>query len=167
MRKNGFTLIEMIVAVGVFTIVSTMAIGALLIMTTVERRVNNNQANQDNIRYAIAFMARDIRLGTGYDAATCGSGCFRFKSQSGNSVVDITYEWSNGAIKRTEAGEFGNITAPEVKITALDFKVFGNNLGDWRQPRVTITMSATSPQGARDAVQLAVQTTVSQITLDK
>lgn len=64
-RKNckGFTLLEMIVAVGIFSIVAVLASGSAFLFHHLQRKAINAQNVHDNIRFALDTMAREIRTG--------------------------------------------------------------------------------------------------------
>ena len=70
--SGGFTLIELIVAVGVFTVIATLAVGSLLVMIDAEEKVFNVQTNQDNVRFVLEAMGRSIRTGIFYNKAFAG-----------------------------------------------------------------------------------------------
>mgnify|MGYP001603318227 CR=1 FL=1 len=71
MKKRGFTLLEMIVAIGVFGIISIIAISALLALISSQRNTAAFQNLQDNVRFAVEVIAKEIR--TGRNFWSCGS----------------------------------------------------------------------------------------------
>lgn len=77
-KQSGFTLIEMIVSLGVFSVVVTIAVGALLILIASNRQLQDEQSILSNLSFALDSMTRDIRTGTHYycDAATSYGGFF-------------------------------------------------------------------------------------------
>ena len=159
---------EMIVAVGVFAVVATIAVGSLLVLTSIEQRVNSNQVNQDNIRFAVEAMAREIRTGLAFNTDSCSpSPCLSFTNLLNNYVV-YSLDTATFALKRSEGGSTAYPgTAPEVKIESLNFYVIGVEPNDNYQPAETLALRATSPKDSPKAVSLAVQTTISQNQLDQ
>lgn len=158
---------EMIVAVGVFSIVATLSVSSLLILTAAERRVFNNQTNQDNVRFALEVIAREIRLGRLYHGcagASSPDSCFAFENAFGE---DVWYRLNGGAIERSlDNVTYQPITAPEVDIQSLRFYWTGETEGDDLQPRVTIVIKALSPRGGENQSVMDLQTTVSQLDID-
>jgi prepilin-type N-terminal cleavage/methylation domain-containing protein len=76
MRKKyqeGFTLIEMIVSLGIFAIVITMAVGALLVLIASNQRLQDEQGVMTNLSYAVDSMTRELRTGYGYFCAGVNS----------------------------------------------------------------------------------------------
>lgn len=62
----GFTLIEIIVSLAVFSIVITMAVGALLILIGTSEQLRGEQSVMTNLTFAVDSMTREIRTGTDY-----------------------------------------------------------------------------------------------------
>ncbi len=65
-RQQGFTLIEMIVSLGVFSVVVLAAVGALLILVATSRQLQGEQSVMTNLSFALDSMTREIRTGTHY-----------------------------------------------------------------------------------------------------
>jgi prepilin-type N-terminal cleavage/methylation domain-containing protein len=65
-RTTGFTLIEIIVSLGVFSVVITIAVGALLMLVAANDQLQSEQAVMTNLSFALDSMTREIRTGTNY-----------------------------------------------------------------------------------------------------
>lgn len=70
----GFTLIEIIVSTAIFTIVVTVAVGALTSLNKTSREARALRVIMDNANSAIDSMARTVRMGIRFDGG-CDSGC--------------------------------------------------------------------------------------------
>jgi prepilin-type N-terminal cleavage/methylation domain-containing protein len=66
----GFTLIEMIVSLALFSVVITISVGALLVLIASNRQLQDEQAVLTNLSFALDSMTREIRTGSAY---VCGS----------------------------------------------------------------------------------------------
>ncbi len=64
--QAGFTLIEMIVSLAIFSIIVTMTIGALLVLITSNQKLQSEQSVMANLSFALDSMTREIRTGTSY-----------------------------------------------------------------------------------------------------
>jgi prepilin-type N-terminal cleavage/methylation domain-containing protein len=64
--EGGFSLIEMIVSLGIFSVIVTTAIGALLVLIATNQRLQGEQSVMTNLSYALDSMTRDIRTGYNY-----------------------------------------------------------------------------------------------------
>lgn len=130
MYKRGFTLVEIIVATAIFTMVVTIAVGALTQLNKTSREARAMRVIMDNANSAIDSMARTVRMGIRFDggcAADCvctgatantvrdtakiditnpggtGNTCLRFygPSTSGGPMEEVKYHY-NSAKKSVE-----------------------------------------------------------------
>jgi prepilin-type N-terminal cleavage/methylation domain-containing protein len=62
----GFTLVEMMIAVGLFSVIMTIGIGAILGVNSTHRKTQTMRAVIDNLSFLMEDMARSIRLGDYY-----------------------------------------------------------------------------------------------------
>lgn len=100
LRNNqsfGFTLIEVMVAISVFSIVVTIGIGSLITTNKAYQQSQVQRAVIDNTSFVLESMAREIRTGGQYtcgtnpaaanQASSCGtSGKFSFVNFDGDEV---------------------------------------------------------------------------------
>lgn len=176
-RRAGFTLVEIIVALGLFTVVMMVSVGSLVSLSDVHRKVQSMRIAFDNLNLALESMSREIRTGVLYhcDATItpiqsereCQSGesSFTFLSQDGNQFI---YRLNGSTIQRSIDGgaSWADITAPEINVDYLDFYVFGADGSDPitspYQPHVLISVGGTA--GTRVTSEFKIQTTVTQRT---
>lgn len=64
---SGFTLIELMVATTIFTIVMLMGVGSLVTSSNAAKSAQKLQIAVDNVNFAMESMTREIRMGTNYD----------------------------------------------------------------------------------------------------
>jgi len=173
-NKKGFTLIELIVSLGVFSVVILIALGAVL---HIQRASDYSQAILtaiSNLDFAMENMSRTIRTGRSY---ACGriieldqtADC---QSSSSISVTDqkgtsrVIYYLENGHLMREKGSKDFSITAPEIEINQLNFIVRGSSDSpNDLQPSVMIMVSGkTRINGLkeRDQAEFKLQTLVSQ-----
>lgn len=79
-NKAGFTLIEMIVSLGVFAIVVTTAVGAVLMLIASNQQLQGEQSVMTNLSFALDTMTREMR--TGYNFY-----CTQSSDNSGNNNI--------------------------------------------------------------------------------
>lgn len=65
-KRRGFSLVEMIVAMGIFAIVAVVALGALAKIISANRKAQSLQASVTNLNYALDAMTREMRFGLQY-----------------------------------------------------------------------------------------------------
>ena len=73
LKPRGFSLIEMMVAVAVFAVVMTVALGALLSMSESDRKAQTLKSVINNLNFALDSMSRSIRTGTTYHCGLVSS----------------------------------------------------------------------------------------------
>jgi prepilin-type N-terminal cleavage/methylation domain-containing protein len=147
-RNNGYTLIELIVAVGLFALVMTLASGAYIMMIGLTERAQGTATGIDNLSFALETMTRTIRTGTNYscnDGKDCSGGTrFSVVNMSG---ITISYSLLNGVILQNNV----SLTDPSVTVSSLLFSVSGTaplSAGDYTQPHVTMIISGTVSAGS-------------------
>ncbi len=161
--RRGYTLIELIVAVGMFALVMLLASGAYLMMIGVNRQTQGITTGINSLSFALEAMTRSIRTGTGYDCGglgDCPGGASSFSFTNSNGVP-VSYSLSASTIQETVGGSQRALTDASVTISSLMFYVFGTpsvRQGDYQQPRVTIIVSGTVSSGPGKTEAFTVQT---------
>ncbi|MEN9524000.1 MAG: hypothetical protein RL536_69 [Candidatus Parcubacteria bacterium] len=64
--SQAFTLVEMIVALGIFSIVAVVALGALVKIISANHKAQTLQASITNLNFALDAMSREMRVGNTY-----------------------------------------------------------------------------------------------------
>jgi len=148
-NSQGFTLIELIVTLGIFVILISIVIGGFINALRGQRVAVGLMEINDNMGLVLEQMAREIRMG--YDFILV-SGELRFTNSSNKSV---SYRLNNNlndpnryAIERDEDGAgFEPITADNIKIEKFNVFVCGlggcDGSGGVFQPRITLSMRIT------------------------
>ena len=62
-KKEGFTLIEMVVSLAIFSVVAVIALGALIRIISANQKAQAIQAAVTNVNFALESMSREIRVG--------------------------------------------------------------------------------------------------------
>ena len=169
-KLRGYTLIELIVALGLFSFVMLLSSGAYLFMIGLNRQAQGVATGIDSLSFALETMTRTIRTGYAYSCDNCfpspgnsltltssgGEGTITYArgTQEGpNGIVGDIVETSTGAI----------LTDPSVNVTSLAFYVTGTKNADsppddFLQPHVTIVVSGTVIYGPDKTEAFNVQT---------
>ncbi|OHA02448.1 MAG: hypothetical protein A3I44_04990 [Candidatus Sungbacteria bacterium RIFCSPLOWO2_02_FULL_51_17] len=61
---TGFTIMEMIIAMGIFSVVMMTSVSIIVMAQNAQIKVRNLQNVQDNIRFILEFMNKELRTGT-------------------------------------------------------------------------------------------------------
>ncbi len=172
MKRDGFTLVELIVAMSVFVIAITIAVGAFVRALRTQRIVNHMLSVNSNASLAIEQMAREVRTGYNFDLNNVPQGSciggqeeeLEFTNSRANSIF---YRLDNNAIARMEcAGSDCSgktllpLTASNIKVERLCFTNTGN-LNNGKDPwRITVFMTLGSSDPKLVGQVLNFQTTV-------
>lgn len=161
-NKKGFTVVELIVAMGVFVVIVTIAVGVFVGSVRNQRLLTELMAVNNNAGGVLEQMAREIRTGYRFDAT---ADALTFTNYKGETVTSTL---AAGKITRQAAGRAAHaMTADEVEVTYLTFLVSQKNQNadpsdDVCNPwRITILMGVRSRNPALADREIKLQTTVS------
>lgn len=70
--EQGFTLIEAMVSIAIFTIVMVIGISALLNVNSTNKKSQNLRSIIDNLNFTMEDMSRNFKLGSEYHCVTAG-----------------------------------------------------------------------------------------------
>jgi len=186
-KKQGFTLIELMVSIALFSVVIVIALGSLMMVINASRKAKTIKTIVNNLHVAIEGMSREIRVGYDYTSgATIGNlvdsdggedgnnnsiGFHTKKNRPGHETWGL-YKLENGKIMRwineSAAGSDGrndggwlSITTDNITVNKLEFRVAGTDNNDDIQPRVMIIIEGTA-KIEKFETEFNIQTTVSQ-----
>ena len=173
MKKQGFSLIEIMVSLAIFAIVVVVATGALLSTIDATKKAQATQTVLTNLNLALEGMTREIRTGSEYvNTGLAGATSFSFDDKNG---ARVTYSFVakalgvNGYIRKQKTNVNPaideQITAPEVDVKSLKFTLIGGASGT--QPRVFITLQGVAGTNPKYKTTFEIQTTVSQRKLNR
>lgn len=167
-KKNnrGFTLMEMIVAIALFSAAMLSVTELFQMMVEGQRNSLAAQSVQESLRYTQEVISKEIRMAQKSGAAECSgisdkvyetnSDKLYFKNMDGKCV---TYELDSGKFKITRGTDSGYITPANITIANLKFVVHNDVL---IQPFVTIKMDAEYNTNKEiNKSKIKIQTTIS------
>lgn len=164
--NKGFTLLEVIVSLGVFSIIALMAVGAMITILNLNNQVRDSQSLVNSLNFAVESMSRDVRFGSNYNCGNGESNCddganfIQIDFSENGSLSSIAYHIEDGRLIRTTKG-FSNFVTPE-GVYIDSFKVYAVGIeDDGVHPRATFVLSGTIISGSED-ISFSIQTTVSQ-----
>jgi len=190
-KHKGFTLIEMMVSLSIFTVVMTVALGALLAVIDANKKSQATQSLMTELNFALDDIARNARVGTNYRCRnntginnigrprSCGDNnggiLFAFESSQGDPNSDLdqyVYIFEDNTIKKStrggRAGSYTNMISDNIQIDDMEFRVTGargissNDL----QPRALILISGTAGTQDKTRTEFNIQTTITPRILD-
>lgn len=188
--RSGFSLVELIVSIGLFSVVLFIGLTALLSMSDANKKSQSTRKLVDNITYVLEDMTRSVRLGQNYHCENyafpgappgdinipkdCtlpdGGNYFAFEGLNGdtnNNNDQIVYRLNTNKIEKSIDGgvSFKPISDPSTAGVIIDhmlFYVTGANNSDSQQSRVLISIQVTVSKGNKDETKINLQTSISQ-----
>lgn len=186
---RGYTLLELIVSLGIFSMVMLVVMGAYVTLISLDRQARANNQLAASLSFAVESMARSLRTGSEYacNANASNPNCpasgqsISFcldghTCRDGDSDVQyrVTYRLkSDGSIGQcngtlcTDATTV-SLTDPRIEIEDLKFYVRGvdsdNNplTNDNIQPNITFTISGTMRTEGNEEARFSIQTGATQ-----
>ena len=175
-KNKGFTLIELIVSIGLFSVVSTLAVGSILVLVDNNRALRSEQSTITNVSFALDAMTRDIRMGFNYFCESssflaynlpadnamrdCENGGDGISFIEGSAVTTTgtderrAYFYNGDTIfRRIGIGDPESIISSAIDVVDFDIFVSGTS---GEQPVVTIYMRVESESGQQYDFQTSV-----------
>ncbi|MBP6868495.1 MAG: type II secretion system protein [Candidatus Pacebacteria bacterium] len=183
-QHRGYTLLEMMISLTIFSLVMVLATGALFAFVSGDRKSRSTNDVTNNLTFAMESMTRSIRTGTnfqcgGQGGANCwptGQGTFTFVDQNGSTVTYL--KKTDGSIGKctttpcTASNAFA-LTDPRITIQNMTFYVRGvggvatAGADATLQPQVLITVTGyIVPDPKTAPVQFTLQTMATQRLID-
>ena len=173
--KKGFTLIELMTSVTIFSVVMFISLTSILGVFDANRKTKSMKAVMNNLNLAIESMSKEMRYGENYHCGSTGvitepqncAGGDTSMSFISSDDTQITYALSNSAIeKKVDGSDPYPITAPEAIIDTLTFYTLGAGTGDTLQPKVLMMIKGhAGTEGT--ASNFILETLVSQRPIDR
>jgi prepilin-type N-terminal cleavage/methylation domain-containing protein len=178
LKKNkGFTLVEMLVAVAVFTSVITAAFGIFVSSLQAQRKSLASQELLDQTSYVLEYMSRAIRMARKDLAGECifpklnyeetrGGQGLKFKNYQ-DICQEFFWDSDTGRLKEVKGGQENFLTSDSLQVLAWNVELVGQSQNDDLQPRVTIFLDIKG-EAEKPELQPAIkiQTSISQRNLD-
>jgi hypothetical protein len=187
--KGGYTIIETMIAVTLFMMVTTLGLGALLNAHALHNKTEDVRSIMDSMSFVMEDMSRNLRIGYNYHCLTAGQtslptpfvpkSCavgygiaFEMPDPDSGSEIWAYYVSGHKLYKTTDGTAAGSyqLTPDEVVIESITpIAVLGAedpDAGNTQQPFVTIRLSGTITFKDDVITPFSLQTAVSQRAID-
>lgn len=154
---RGFTSVELMVSIGLFTIIVGVAVGGLVQAFKTQRQIAALVAVSNNGSLTIEQMVREIRTGFDFSWSPATPGELTFTNATGERV---SFRFQGVAIERSDGSALGfqPISAENVVVEYLEFLVFETPV---HPPRVTIFLGMKPKERSVSGAVMNLETTVS------
>lgn len=152
-KKKGFTLVELLVGIGIFSIVVSVVISLFISAILVQGTIVRYQRLLNEISYTAEYMSRSLRMADLDEANVCGVGEEHYKiEQDGRKVTFLNANsnecWSFYLDNRKlmverkkiteDEGRQYSLTAEDAKVENFKVKVTGDEGSGI--PKITFTL---------------------------
>ena len=176
----GFTLVELLVSIALFSVVALVIMGAVTSIINANRKAQTMISVINNLNFALESMTRTIKTGSNLEIDPDGTGLGTVVSVCDEDGRATTYYFDEPGMRIMVQRELGNdcddaaaatemaLTAPEVKITGLAFYGFpaaGGGGGAATQPAVLMSTQGFMELAGGIRSDFNVQTTVAMRAL--
>jgi prepilin-type N-terminal cleavage/methylation domain-containing protein len=177
---RGFTLVEVIVSIGIFAMASFMISSGLLVLLDSQKRVADKQQIFDEFRLGAEFIEREVTIGyLFHEPENCAvaHSCLEFTVRSRPDMepqrVSYRYDPVNKRLLRAEYRSYGPcsetpfdpnsscyvpITADQTELALAQFTI--SNLTAESKPIITLTLQGTAQVGTDAPTDLTYSRTI-------
>ena len=155
--REGFTLVELLVSVGLFGIVVGLVTGIFTSALRNQRALVALMAVNDNVELALEQMAREIR--TGFAFSVSNPDRIDFTNARGQSVAYI-WDASRNTLLRGENGVVSPLTGSNVRVTQLQFLLNPAGGGATFPTRITVTIKVAPLLKAVEEIATRLQVSI-------
>lgn len=184
-NKKGFTLVEVLVCIALFGIISVALINVFVASIKSQSRIIYSQELLEQSSYVLEYMNSKIRMAIKDVDGSCitigstyniygGGNSIRFISYNAEVSDYVCREFflENNSIKEksstdTSSSNFGVasvIASPSFKVNSLKFSIFGDSIGN--QPRVTTLINMQKEEQDGVTSKITIQSTASKRQLE-
>jgi prepilin-type N-terminal cleavage/methylation domain-containing protein len=172
-HNRGYTLLEIIVSIGIFSLVVLVAVSTFQSINEGQRSALASQNTQESMRYALEVMSKEMRSAKA-KTPKCGGNTsnkvFNMNTAQDNLYFQnknnecVRYYLSNNQLYIDRNGTPLSITPDEIRVSELKFSVKDDAIATFHtvQPTVTMAMKvemAKTSQMHKNEIYL--QTTIS------
>jgi len=153
--KKGFSLVELMVVVGILSIIMLVISQPVAGIIKYQRESQTADNMRDNLQFVINKMEKELKTSSGVTAISGGAG-LTFKDQNGGKVA---YCFSDNEIIRLETDNCTNILPSSPRLTENTiFRVV--NLRFWENNRTNLTTMSISAQSLDNKDTVTMQMSV-------
>jgi len=172
--KKGFTLVEMLIAVGIFVVITSFSLGAILSIFDANNKARSLKTVMDNLNLAIEDMTRTVHFGTNYHCTSSGSTSAPRNCPNGDDYLVVNFKGSSVAYRKHESTmqradggtSFKDITSSDTVIQYLKFYVFNSSSSVAGQPYIVVVIKGYVGTKPTTQSTFSIETVISQRTLD-
>jgi len=159
--RSGFTLIEMLVAIALFSVVVTVALGTIVTIIDSNRKAQSLTLVINDLNFALESITRTVKTADPSTITVSSDG-------STLTVADVIYKIEGSTLKKNNV----SIISPSIVIdhdpedddVVSGFNIFDSGSND--QPRIFLIIEGEAQISPKISSDFSIQTTISPRKLD-
>ena len=164
MKNKGFTLVEMLVAIGLFSAVSVIALSAFFSLTAASRHAQGTRALADATAFIFEDIVRTVHLGASYESNALDELTINLSEDiDGQSEESIKYTFNavEGVVYKKNNGSLAvALNDPNrIFIETMEFDIFDENSV---KKRIAIVLKGTFVGINNQNQPIFISTTIAQ-----
>lgn len=175
-KNQGFTLVEILVALGIFSIAIGIVSETFVSSVKIQRKFLASTESLNEISYLMEYMARSIRMARKDTAPACLSAArlnyeitrngqgIKYLAKRGPHCQEFYLDGETIYESRDNGAEINALTSPKIKVIAFNIGPGDSwDENDEEQPKVVVYLELESSDKSR----IKMQTTISQRNMDR
>lgn len=170
-NNQGVTLLEIMIAISVFSVVVIAAIGLFVSLIKNQKALLDKAYVLNTLSYSTEYIAKALRMAQKDLNGSCIGVKKNFESQNSSHIKFLNYNnecqefWlENNVLKVRKLNLTHNLTPDNIIVEGLSFVLTGESQDDFLQPKISFSIKAKPSISTYPS--LFIQTTVSQRMLD-
>lgn len=171
MKNKGFTIVELLIAITLFTVLLGITSGVFIQSLRSQRNLTAFIAANSNASLTIEQITREARTGKDFcvnenDGCRTDAGVYKEIIFTNAKNEKVKYELGGKSVMRSLNSQTPiPVTADNVDIQTLSFYIDGNQPGDGKNSRITMALKVSAAGLPFSESVINLQTTVTPRTL--
>lgn len=167
-NKKAFTLVELLVAVAIFSIIGGIASGIFVSALRAQKKSLVYQELLSQTSYLMEYMSRALRMARKDIDGVCIDAKLNYKIvDSGIKFMNYKggcqkFYLSGNQLKEEKGAVISDLTSAGLSVSNFNINLFGQTQDDNLQPRLSFFLTIEEKEESK----IKIQTTVSQRSLD-
>lgn len=167
-QKNGFSLIEVLVSVSLFIVITTSALNVFKMVIDSQRSAIATQNVEESLKYFLEVSGKEIRMAKRNNGLCAGLAATDIYNSVGGNLSFrnyhdqcVTYSLESGRFKITRGNDSGFVSPAKINIDELRFVLRPETNGA-SSTQATVTMELVAHALGKDSArsEMRIQTTL-------
>lgn len=169
-KEYGFTLIELLASIALFSVVMTIALGAVVTISDSNKKARSLMSVMNNLNFAVDSMTRSFKTGDIKGIVQSNNdNCFEtnealYTGVASSRSVEYCFDTTDKTITKNIGGSAVPLTSADVIIEDARFEIYGNAANE--QPLLVIVIDGEVRVTDKINSRFSIHTSVAQRKLN-